>query len=112
MASKLQNMYIQLGISPKAAKLLIRVQVLDNPDRLRILADKNADNIFNVMRKLGGKNANVTPNRGQQVSAIAGEPEACSLPIPLSVKMHLWLGDNMSEQKTVHFLVGQKNLKE
>ena len=73
MASKLQNMYIQLGFSPKAAKLLIREQGLDNPDRLRVLTDKNVDDICNVMRKPGGKNANGTPDRGQQVSVIAQE---------------------------------------
>ena len=34
MASKLQDMYIQLGFSPRAAKLLIREQGLDSPERL------------------------------------------------------------------------------
>ena len=73
MASKLQYRYIQLGFSPKAAKLLIREQGLDNPDRLRVLTDKNVDDICNVVRKPGGKNADGTPDRGQQVSMIAQE---------------------------------------
>ena len=61
MALKLQNMYIQLGFSPEAAKLLIREQGLDNPDRLRVLTDKNVDDICNVARKPGGKNADGLP---------------------------------------------------
>ena len=59
-------MYIWLGFSPEAAKLLIRDQGLDNPDRLRVLTGKNVDDICNVMRKPGGKNADRTPNRGSK----------------------------------------------
>ena len=71
MALKLKNRYIQLGFSPKATKLLIREQELDNPDRLRgVLTDKNVDDICNIVRKSGSKNANRTSNRGQQVSVI------------------------------------------
>ena len=73
MALKLQNMYIWLGFSPKAAKLLIREQGLDNPNRLRVLTNKNVDDICNVVRKPGSKNADGTPDRGQQVSVIAQE---------------------------------------
>ena len=51
-------MYVWLGFSPKAAKLLVREQGLDNPERLRVLTDKNVDDICNVVRKPGGKNAN------------------------------------------------------
>ena len=72
-ASKFQNTYVQLGFSPKAAKLLFREQGLDNSDRLRVLINKNVDDICNVMRKSGGKNADGTRNRGQQVSVIAQE---------------------------------------
>ena len=71
MALKLKNMYIWLGFSPKAAKLLIREQGQDNPNRLRVLTDKNVDDICNVVRKPGGKNANGTLGRRQQVSVIA-----------------------------------------
>ena len=73
MALKIQKMYVCLGFSPKAAKLLFREQGLDNPNRLKILTDKNVDDICNVMRKPGSKNTNRTPDRGQQVSVIAHE---------------------------------------
>ena len=73
MTSKLQDMYTQLGFSPKAAKLLIREQGLDSPDRLRVLTDKNVDDICNVVRKPSGKNADGMPNRGQQVMVITQE---------------------------------------
>ena len=71
MALKLQNMYVWLGFSSKAAKLLIREQELDNPDMLRVLTNKNIDDICDVMREPGSKNAYGTSNRGQQVSVIA-----------------------------------------
>ena len=71
MASWLQNMYIRLGFSPEAAKLLISEQGLDSPERLRDLTDKNVNDICNVVRKTGCKNDNGIPNRGQQVSVIA-----------------------------------------
>ena len=73
MALKLQNMYVWLGFIPKAAKLLIREQGLDHPDRLRVLTNKNVDYICNVMRKPGSKNANGTPDRGHHVLVIAQE---------------------------------------
>ena len=80
MASKLQNIYVQLGFSPKAVKFLVREQGLDNANRLRVLTNKNVDDIYNIVRKPGGKNANGTPDRGQQVLGnSSGEPEA---PIP------------------------------
>ena len=71
MASWLQDIYLQLGFSPKAARLLIRVQGLDSFNRLRVLIDKNVDDICNVVMKLDSKNANGVPERGQQVSVIA-----------------------------------------
>ena len=73
MASWLQDLFIQLGFSPEAAKLFIREQELDSLVRLRVLTDKNVDDICTVMRKPGCKNANGTPDRGQQVSVIAQE---------------------------------------
>ena len=112
MVLKLQNMYVWLGFSPKAAKFLIRVQGLDNPDRLRILTDKNVDDICNVMMKPGGKNANETRNRGQQVSLIAQE----NLKLAAFLFHHWWryiLEREITKvnEETVHFLVGQKKLK-
>ena len=65
MASWLQDLYIWLGFSPEAAKLLISKQGLDSPERLGVLTDKNVDDICNVMRKPGDKNTNGTPDMGQ-----------------------------------------------
>ena len=73
LASWLEDIYIWFGSSPKASKLIIREQGLDSPKRLRILMDKDVNDIFNVKRKPGGKNADGMPNRGQQVSIIAQE---------------------------------------
>ena len=64
MALWLQDIYLQLGLSPKAAKLLIRKHGLDSPKRLRGLTDKNVNDICNVVRKLGGKNADWMLDRG------------------------------------------------
>ena len=73
MASWLQDMYIQPGFGPKAAKLLVREQELDSPERLQVLTDMNVYDNCNVVRKPGGKNANGMPGRGQQFSVIAQE---------------------------------------
>ena len=73
MDSWLQDIYLWLRFSPKAAKLLAKEQGLDSPEWMRGLMDKNVDGICNVMRKPGGKNANRMPNWGQQVSVIAQE---------------------------------------
>ena len=61
MALWLQDMYIQLGFSPKAANWLIREHQLDHPERLRVFTDKNIDDICNIVSKQGGKNANEMP---------------------------------------------------
>ena len=79
MASWLQDMYIRLGFCSKAAKLLIGEQGLGSPGRLRILTNKNVDDICNVVRKPSGKNADETPNRGHQVSVIAQENQKLAL---------------------------------
>ena len=63
MALWLQDMYIVLGFSPEAVKLLFREQGLDSPERLRVLTNKNVDDICNVTWKPCGKNANRMPNR-------------------------------------------------
>ena len=52
MALWLHDMYLWLGFSPEAVKLLVREQGLDSPERLRDLTNKNADDISNVVRKL------------------------------------------------------------
>ena len=53
--------------------MLVKEQGLDSPYRLRVLTDKNVDDIYNVMSKPGGKNADGMPNIGQQVLLIAQE---------------------------------------
>ena len=60
-------------IQSKAANKLVREQRLDSLDRLKVLMDKNVNDICNVIRKPGGMNANGTPDRVQQVSVIAQE---------------------------------------
>ena len=55
MALWLQDMYILLGFSSEAAKLIVREQGLDSPDMLKVLMDKNVNDIYNVMRKPSSK---------------------------------------------------------
>ena len=57
MAFLLPEMNLQLWLSPKAAQLLIREQGLDCSDQLHVLANKIVDDIFNIMRNFGNKNA-------------------------------------------------------
>ena len=65
------------------------------------------------MRKPGGKNANGTPNKGQQISVIAQE----NLKLGVFLFHYRWrctfdweiTGIN---EETVHFLSGQKKLKD
>ena len=66
-------MCLELGFSSEAPKLLIREQGQDCPERLRVLTDKNVDDICNIVRKLVGKNDNRIPEIGQQVLVIAKE---------------------------------------
>ena len=66
-----QDMYIWLGFSPEAAKLLVREQGLDSLERRRVLTNKNIDDICNVVKKPDGKNVIETPNKEYQVSVIA-----------------------------------------
>ena len=82
----LQDMYLWLRFSPEAARLLIREHGLDSPDSLRVLTDKNVDDICNVMREPGSKNSDGTPNRGQQVSVIAKE----NLKLAVFLFHHWW----------------------
>ena len=80
-------MYIWLGFSAKAAKLLVREQGLDSLERLRVFADKNVDDICsNVVRNPGGTNANGSSDRGQQVSVIAWE----NLKLAIFLFHHRW----------------------
>ena len=113
MTSKLHNMYIWLGFSPEAAKLLVREQGLDSPDRLRVLTDKNVDDICNVVRTPGSKNADGTLDRGQQVSVIAQE----NLKLAAFLFHHWWrctLDWEITgvDEETVCLLAGQKKLED
>ena len=69
----LKDIYLELRFSPKAARLLVKEQGLDSSERFRVLTDKRVDDIFNVMKKPEGKNANETPDSGQKVSVTAQE---------------------------------------
>ena len=78
------DVYLQLGFSSEADRLLIRKQGLDSPDRLRVITEKSVDDICSIIRKQGGKNANGTPNRGQQVLVTAQDI------LKLAVFLHQW----------------------
>ena len=86
---------------------------LDNPDRLRVLTDKNVNYICNVVRKPGGKNAIWTPNRGQQVSVIAQE----NLKLAAFLFHHRWRCTfdweiTEVDEGTVCVIAGQKKLED
>ena len=113
MALCFQDMYILHGFSPKEAKILIREQGLDDLQRLRVLSDKNVNDTCNLMRKPDGNNADGTPDRGQQVSAIVQE----NLKLPSFLFHHRWRCTSNWEvmgvhEDTVHLLAGQKKLKD
>ena len=73
MALWLQDMYLQFGFGSEAVRLLARERGLDSTERLRVFTVKNVNDIWTVMRKPGNKNADGTPDRGQQISVIAYE---------------------------------------
>ena len=54
----------------RSDNLLIRKEGLDSPKKLRVLMEKNVDDICNIVRKSDSKNADRISNRGQQVSII------------------------------------------
>ena len=58
--------YMLAAQSPEGVRLLVREQGVDSPERLRVLTDKNVDEICNVVRKPCGKNANRAPDRGRR----------------------------------------------
>ena len=113
MASWLQHMYLQLEFSSEVARLLVREQGLDSPERLRVLTDNNLDDICNVMRKPGSKSADGMPNSGQQVSVIAQE----NLKLAVFLFHHQWRCTfdwdvTGVQEDTVHLLARQKRLKD
>ena len=73
MASLLQDMYIRQGFSPEAAKLLVREQRLDSPERLRVLTDKNVNNICNFFIKQRWQECQCDAQQGAASLRIAQE---------------------------------------
>ena len=102
-------MYIWLGFSPEAAKLLFREQELGCPKRLQVFTDKNVNNICNIVSKPVGKNADGTSDREQQVSTIAQK----SLKLAVFLFHHRWrctlerkrMGVN---EDTIHLMTNKK----
>ena len=93
--------------------MLIREKELESQRRFIVVSYKNVDDICNVMRKLGSKNANETSIRGQQVSVIAQE----SLTLAVFILHHWWQCTFDWEvmgvcEETIHLLSGQKRLKD
>ena len=113
MALWLKVIYLLLRFRSEASRLPIRQQGLDSPERLRVPTDKNVDDICNDMRKPGSKNANETPNRGQQISVISQE----NLKLVFSLFHHQlrctfdWKVMEVCEE-TGCLLAGQKRLKD
>ena len=73
MVLQLQDIYLKLGFSCEAARLLEGEQESHSPERLRVLIHKNVNDICNIVRKSGGKNADGMTNRWKQILAIAQE---------------------------------------
>ena len=103
---------MELRFSHDAARLLVREQRLYSPEWHKILTDKNVDDLCNVVRKSGGKNANWMPDRGPKVSIITKD----NLKLAISLFHHWWRctidWEVMGVQEdTVHLLIRQKRLK-
>ena len=80
---------------------------------LRILTDKNVDDIRNIMRKPGCKSTDRMPDSGQQVSVIAQE----NLKLAIFFFLYSWRYTFDLEvtgvcDDTVHLLADQKRLKD
>ena len=80
---------------------------------MSVFTDNNVNDICNVLRKPGYKNANGMPNRGQQDSVIAQK----NLKLAAFLFKQRWRCTFEWEiievdEGTVSFLVGQKKLKE
>ena len=113
MALWLKDMYLWLGLSPEAAKLLVREQELYSPDSLRDLRDNNVNDICNHMRKPDRKYANKMPYREQHVSVITQENQQ----LAAFLFHHRWRCTfdwevmRVCEDK-VHLLAGQMKLED
>ena len=93
--------------------MLVREQGLDSPERMRVLNDKNVDDICKVMRKPGFKNTDGMPNKEWQVSVTANK----NLKLAAFLLHHRWrctldwevMGVN---EDAVDLLTGQKKLED
>ena len=56
--------YVFVAFSSEAIRLLIRKQGLDSLERIIVLTDKKVNDIHNIVRKPGNKNANGISNTG------------------------------------------------
>ena len=106
-------MYIWLGFSPKSTKFFVRKQGLNSSERLRVNANINIYDVYNVVRTPGDKNANEMPNRGQQVSAIAHE----NLKLAVFLFYQRWRFTfdwevTRVHEDTAHLLAGQMKLRD
>ena len=93
--------------------MLVRKQGIDSPKRLRVLMVKNSNNICNVVRKPGGKNANGIHDRRQQVTVIAQENLKPAI-ILFHHRLRCTFDWEVMEvhEDAVHLLAGQKRLKD
>ena len=101
-----------LGLWP-CGSMICTLCWLDSPERLWALTNKNVDDTCNVMRTPGGKNADRTPNRGQQVSVKAQK----KLKLATFLFHYRWRctfnwEETWVHEDTVYLIAGQKNLKE
>ena len=89
MKHGLEIMAGNICLAWSTARVLIHEPCLDSPDRLRVLMDKNVDDICSILRKPGDKSANGSPNKVYQICYDSGEPEACSHSTSSEVEMYL-----------------------
>ena len=105
--------YVHLAwIHFQISQVLIREQWLNSTERLRVLTNKNVDDICNVVKKPGSKNANRMPSIGQQVSVIAKE----NLKLAAFLFHQRWRSNLEWEvirvlQDTVHLLQDRRSTK-
>ena len=73
MASRIKDMFLQVGFSSETAQLPVKKKGLHSSDEMHVITHKIVDSICNVIRMPGSKNVNRLPDQEQQVSVIAQE---------------------------------------
>ena len=107
------SIYVWLGFSPKAAKMLARVQRQDSTERLKVLTNKIINDILNVMKKPDSKNADGMPDRVQQVPVITQENLTLAIfPFHHSWRCTLDWEIIKGNEDSVCLMTGQKKLKD